>query len=81
VKATGIVRRVDELGRVVLPVELRRTLHISERDQLEIYVDGASIVLRKYQPACVFCGSARNVVSYRDKNVCRNCIAALHAVE
>jgi transcriptional pleiotropic regulator of transition state genes len=72
---------VDELGRVVLPVELRRTLHISERDQLEIYVEGAAIVLRKYQPTCVFCGSARNIVNYRDKNVCRNCIAALHAAE
>lgn len=54
VKATGIVRRVDELGRIVLPVELRRTLDISERDPLEIYVDGASIVLRKFRPNCIF---------------------------
>ena len=60
-KATGIVRRVDELGRIVLPVELRRTLDISERDPLEIYVDGASIVLRKFRPNCIFCNSSRGV--------------------
>lgn len=53
-KSTGIVRKVDELGRIVLPVELRRTLGISEKDQLEIFVDGSSIVLRKYCPTCVF---------------------------
>ena len=55
-KATGIVRKVDELGRIVLPIELRRTLDIAERDPLEIYVDGPSIILNKYQPACIFCG-------------------------
>ena len=56
-KATGIVRKVDELGRIVLPIELRRTLNINIKDPLEIYVDGESIMLKKYQPACVFCGS------------------------
>ena len=56
-KATGIVRKVDELGRIVLPIELRRTLNIDIRDPLEIYVDGESIMLKKYQPACIFCGS------------------------
>ena len=55
-KATGIVRKVDELGRIVLPIELRRTLNIEIKDPLEIYVDGESIMLKKYQPACVFCG-------------------------
>ncbi|MBQ9165395.1 MAG: AbrB/MazE/SpoVT family DNA-binding domain-containing protein [Oscillospiraceae bacterium] len=63
-KSTGIVRKVDELGRIVLPIELRRTLEISERDALEIYVDGASIILRKYQPSFIFCGNARNVIGY-----------------
>ena len=53
-KSTGIVRRVDELGRIVLPIELRRTLNIAEKDSLEIYVDGSSIMLKKYQPACIF---------------------------
>lgn len=76
-KATGIVRRVDELGRIVLPIELRRTLEIEERDALEVFVDGASIVLRKYQPACIFCGSAKNVLSYKGKNICPACIRQL----
>ena len=57
-KSTGIVRKVDELGRIVLPIELRRTLDIAEKDSLEIYVDDDSIILRKYQPACIFCDNA-----------------------
>ena len=76
-KSTGIVRKVDELGRIVLPIELRRTLDIAERDSLEIYVGGPSIVLRKYQPACIFCDDAKNVVNYKGKNVCPSCIKAL----
>lgn len=76
-KSTGIVRKVDELGRIVLPIELRRTLDIAERDSLEIYVDGPAIVLRKYQPACIFCDDAKNVVNYKGKNVCPSCIKAL----
>ncbi len=73
-KATGIVRRVDELGRIVLPIELRRTLEIEEKDALEIFVDGTSIVLRKYLPSCVFCGGAKNVISFKGKNVCPACV-------
>ena len=73
-KSTGIVRKVDELGRVVLPIELRRTLEIAERDSLEIYVDGASIILKKYEPACTFCGDAADVVPYKGKNVCKKCL-------
>ncbi len=73
-KSTGIVRKVDELGRVVLPIELRRTLEIAERDSLEIYVDGSSIILKKYEPACTFCGDAANVQSYKGKNICRKCL-------
>lgn len=76
-KSTGIVRKVDELGRIVLPIELRRTLDISERDALEIYVDGASIILKKYQPACIFCDDAKDVVSYKGKNICSNCLKEL----
>lgn len=57
-KSTGIVRKVDELGRIVLPIELRRTLGIEEKDRIEIFVDGESIILRKYQPACIFCDNA-----------------------
>ena len=73
-KATGIVRKVDELGRIVLPIELRRTLSIEIRDPLEIYVDGESIVLKKYAPACILCGEAGDLVEYRGKKVCRKCI-------
>ena len=61
-KSTGVVRRVDELGRIVIPIELRRTLDIAEKDALEIYVDGEQIILKKYEPACIFCGDARDVV-------------------
>lgn len=76
-KSTGIVRKVDELGRIVLPIELRRTLDIAEKDALEIYVDGESIVLKKYEPSCVFCGGSTGIVSYKDKNVCANCMREL----
>lgn len=76
-KSTGIVRRVDELGRIVLPIELRRTLNIAEKDSLEIYVDGPSIVLKKYQPACIFCDSAKDVMSFKGKNICTTCMREL----
>lgn len=76
-KSTGIVRKVDELGRIVLPIEMRRTLDIAEKDALEIYVDGESIILRKYQAACVFCDSTKNIVSFRGRNVCADCIGKL----
>ena len=76
-KATGIVRKVDELGRIVLPIELRRSLDIAERDPLEIYVDGTSIVLTKYQPACIFCGDSREITSFKGKNICKNCLKEL----
>lgn len=73
-KATGIVRKIDDLGRIVLPIELRRTLGISERDSLEIYVDQNNILLKKYEPACIFCGSADSITVYKDKNVCGHCL-------
>ena len=73
-KSTGIVRRVDELGRIVIPIELRRTLDIAERDALEIYTNDNSIILKKYEPACIFCSSADDVIVYKGKNVCRACL-------
>ena len=79
-KSTGIVRKVDELGRIVLPIEMRRTLDIAEKDALEIYVDGEAIILRKYQPTCIFCDNARGVVSFKGKNVCPDCLAKLKTV-
>ena len=76
-KATGIVRKVDDLGRVVLPIELRRTLDIEIKDSLEIYVENDGIVLRKYQPACVFCGSSTDIQDFKGKNICKECIKEL----
>lgn len=76
-KSTGIVRKVDELGRIVLPIELRRTLGIEEKDRIEIFVDGESIILRKYQPACIFCDNARDIINYKGKNICPDCIKKL----
>ena len=76
-KSTGIVRKVDELGRIVLPIEMRRTLDIAEKDALEIYVDGDNIILRKYQPTCIFCDNAKGVISFKGKNVCPDCISKL----
>jgi transcriptional pleiotropic regulator of transition state genes len=76
-KSTGIVRKVDELGRVVLPMELRRTLDIAEKDPLEIYVDGNTIILKKYEPACIFCNNAKDVENYKGKNICQDCLKEL----
>ncbi len=76
-KSTGIVRKVDELGRIVLPIELRRTLDIAEKDALEIFVDGDNIILHKYHPSCIFCESIKNIVSYKGKNICPDCIKKL----
>ena len=72
-KSTGIVRKVDELGRIVLPIELRRTMNIYVKDALEIYVDGDQIVLKKYEPSCIFCGNAKDIIHYKGKNVCSAC--------
>ena len=72
-KSTGIVRKVDELGRIVLPIELRRTLNIAEKDSLEIYVEDDTIILRKFETRCVFCGNSKNVVEYKGKNICPDC--------
>ena len=72
-KSTGIVRKVDDLGRVVIPIELRRTLDIEEKDPLEIHVDGDHIILRKHTASCVFCGSKDSITPFHQKNVCASC--------
>lgn len=76
-KATGIVRKVDELGRIVLPIELRRTLNIDIKDPVEIFVEGEAIILKKYEPSCIFCGNAKEVVNYKGKNICKSCLKEL----
>ncbi len=73
-KSTGIVRKVDELGRIVLPIELRRTLDINERDSIEIFVENNQVILKKYEPACIFCGNASNVENYKGRNICQDCL-------
>ena len=77
-KTTGIVRPVDGLGRIVLPIEIRRNLDIQERDQLEIYLEGDRIILCKSESACIFCGSTRGLSEYKGKNVCRECVKHLY---
>ena len=76
-KATGIVRPVDPLGRVVIPVELRRNMGIKTDDSLEVFVDGEYIMLKKYEPACVFCGNAKDVLQIPGKNICKDCVEEL----
>lgn len=76
-KATGIVRKVDELGRIVIPKELRTVLDIEIKDPIEIYVDEEYIMLKKYNPACVMCGSMSDLVNMNGKNICRKCVEDL----
>jgi len=76
-KATGIVRKLDELGRIVLPIEMRRTFGLAEKDAVEIYVEGDCIILKKHQPNCTLCGESKNLVEYKGKLVCKACIKAL----
>ena len=76
-KATGIVRKVDELGRIVIPIELRNKLDIAIKDPIEIFVEGSSIILKKYEPNCIFCGGSKELTSYKDKLVCSKCLVKL----
>ncbi|MGI5895965.1 MAG: AbrB/MazE/SpoVT family DNA-binding domain-containing protein [Oscillospiraceae bacterium] len=77
-KSTGIVRPVDSLGRVVLPIELRRNLDIAAEDSLEIYVENDSIILKKYEPACMFCGETQDTVHYKGKIICKKCLDEMY---
>ena len=76
-KSTGVVRKVDELGRIVLPIEIRKVLEIKQGDAIEIFTDNDKIVLQKYQPACIFCNDVDNIVYFNGKRVCSACIAKL----
>ena len=76
-KSTGIVRPVDPLGRVVIPIELRRTLGISTDDSLEVFVKDDYIMLKKYEPTCIFCGSSEDVKDVKGKMICSECIREL----
>ena len=76
-KSTGIVRRVDELGRVVIPIEIRNKFDIAEKDPIEIYVDGSNIILKKHEDACIFCGNTKNLDEFKGKLVCDKCLESL----
>ena len=80
-KSTGIVRKVDELGRVVIPIEIRNKFDIAEKDPIEIYVDGSSIILKKYEPNCIFCGNTKDLISYKDRLVCSKCAQKLASLD
>ncbi len=73
-KSSGMVRKVDELGRIVIPIEIRQTLDIKVKTPLEIFVDEDMIVLRKYQPACIFCGGTNDIVYFNERKICSECL-------
>lgn len=77
-KSIGIVRKVDDLGRLVIPKELRKTMNISKKDPMEIFVEEEKIILRKYEPACIFCGESENTIEYEGKTVCERCIEEMN---
>ena len=79
-KSTGVVRKMDDLGRVVLPIEIRKMMEIGEKDTVEIFTDGDKIILRKYQPACLFCGDAEDVVLFEGKKLCKACIRKIQGL-
>ena len=76
-KSTGIVRRIDKMGRVVLPAELRRTMNLGDRETVEIFVEGSSVILKKYNPVCIFCDSGRQDSLFKGKNICARCLRQL----
>ena len=79
-KSTGIIRKIDELGRVVIPIELRNKFNLSEKDPIEIYVDGTNIILKKYESNCIFCGRSEDLKEYKDKQICTNCLKKISAL-
>ena len=76
-KSTGMVRKVDELGRIVLPAEIRQSMDIKVKDSLEIFTENERIILQKYSPSCIFCDNVDNVVLFREKRVCAECLKEL----
>ena len=76
-KSLGMVRNIDALGRIVLPIELRRTLDISAGDGIEMFSDGDTVVLKKYMPCCIFCGEAGKIIEYKGKKICEKCAAEI----
>ncbi len=80
-KTTGIIRKLDELGRIVIPMEIRKKLDIEQKDPIEIYLDGNSIVLRKYEVGCIFCNNSKDLNHFKDKFICKKCLQKLQEIE
>lgn len=80
-KSLGIVRKIDELGRIVLPIETRKRLDIGPKDPVEIFVEKDRVILKKYEPCCIFCGDADNIINYKDKKICQKCLEELKKTE
>ncbi|MBQ7714253.1 MAG: AbrB/MazE/SpoVT family DNA-binding domain-containing protein [Clostridia bacterium] len=76
-KSTGIVRKIDELGRIVLPIEMRNRLEIGPGIGVEIFFEDSSIILRKYLPSCIFCNETEGLIEYKGRKVCKRCIDQL----
>ena len=76
-KSTGVVRKLDNLGRIVIPIELRKTMGIAIKDTLEIFTEGDEIILKKYEPGCIFCNDARDVVVFKGKRICKKCLTEM----
>lgn len=76
-KATGVIRKIDGLGRLVIPMEIRNKLGIHDNDPLEIHAEGSTIVVKKYEPDCTFCGSSKDVVEFKGKNICAKCLSEI----
>ena len=74
IKSTGIVRKIDDLGRIVIPKELRTTMNLKKKDSLEIFVEEDKIILSSYKPGCMFCGNMDNTIEYQDRNICKKCL-------
>ena len=77
-KSTGIVRKIDDLGRMVIPIELRKTMDINKKDPMEIFVDNDRIVLKKYQPGCFLCGNLEDTIEYKGRIICKSCLKELN---
>ena len=80
-KATGIIRKVDELGRIVIPIEIRNKFNISVKDDIEIFVEGKSIVLKKYEPNCIFCGNTNKLIEYNNTMICGKCLDKIYKLK
>ncbi|MBE6542503.1 MAG: AbrB/MazE/SpoVT family DNA-binding domain-containing protein [Ruminococcaceae bacterium] len=79
-KSLGTVRKIDELGRIVLPIETRKRLGLEPKDPVEIFVEKDRVILKKYEPTCIFCGGSDDIVIYKEKRICKSCMEELSKI-